>query len=43
MDFLDKFNIHIKNKELLLTALTHSSYANEHDLESYERRKVMRD
>lgn len=29
MDFLEKFDINIKNKELLKTALTHSSFANE--------------
>ena len=43
MDFLDKFNININNKDLLLTALTHSSYANEHDTESYERLEFLGD
>ena len=43
MDFLDKFDIHIKNKDLLLTALTHSSYANEHKVESYERLEFLGD
>lgn len=43
MDFLDKYGIHINNKEMLLTALTHSSYANEHDLESYERLEFLGD
>ena len=43
MDFLQKYNIDIKNKELLLTALTHSSYANEHDCDSYERLEYLGD
>ena len=43
MDFLDKFGINIKNKELLLTALTHSSYSNEHNVESYERLEFLGD
>ncbi len=43
MDFLEKFDIHIKNKDLLLTALTHSSYANEHKVESYERLEFLGD
>ena len=43
MDFLKKFNIDIKNKDLLLTALTHSSYANEHKVESYERLEFLGD
>ena len=43
MDFLKKFKINIKNKELLLTALTHSSYANEHDCDSYERLEFLGD
>ncbi len=43
MNFLDKFNIKIKDKELLLTALTHSSYAHEHNVESYERLEFLGD
>lgn len=43
MIFLDKFNIKIKNEELLLTALTHSSYANENNVESYERLEFLGD
>ena len=43
MDFLEKFSINIKNKDLLLTALTHSSYANEHNVESYERLEFLGD
>ena len=43
MDFLDKFGVHINDKELLLTALTHSSYANEHNCNSYERLEFLGD
>ena len=43
MDFLKKYNIDIKNKDLLLTALTHTSYANEHDSISYERLEYLGD
>lgn len=43
MDFLNKYKINIENKELLLTALTHSSYANEHKCESYERLEFLGD
>ena len=43
MNFLEKYNISIKNNELLLTALTHSSYANEHDCEHYERLEFLGD
>ena len=43
MDFLDKFGISINNKELLLTALTHSSYSNEHNVPSYERLEFLGD
>ena len=43
MDFLKKYNINIRNKELLLTALTHSSYANEHACEDYERLEYLGD
>lgn len=43
MDFLEKYNIHINNKELLLTALTHSSYSNEHKCENYERLEFLGD
>ena len=37
MNFLEKYNIDIEDKELLLTSLTHTSYANEHNVTSYER------
>lgn len=43
MDFLNKFGINIKDKELLLRALTHSSYSNEHDCENYERLEFLGD
>ncbi len=43
MDFLSKFGINIKNKELLLRALTHSSYSNEHNCENYERLEFLGD
>ncbi|MCH5167710.1 MAG: ribonuclease III [Erysipelotrichales bacterium] len=43
MDFLSDLGIVIKNQELLLTALTHSSYANEENVESYERLEFLGD
>ena len=43
MDFLDNAGIKIKNEELLLTALTHSSYANEERVNSYERLEFLGD
>ena len=44
MEFLKKFNISFKNKELLQTALTHSSYSNEHkDCVNYERLEYLGD
>ena len=44
MDFLNKFNIKIKNKELMQTALTHSSYSNEHkECMNYERLEYLGD
>ena len=43
MNFLEKYNIDIKDKELLLTSLTHTSYANEHDVASYERLEYLGD
>lgn len=43
MDFLNKFGIKINNQELLLTALTHSSYSNEHNVENYERLEFLGD
>ena len=38
-----KFGITIKNKDLLIEALTHSSYANEHGSVSYERLEFLGD
>lgn len=43
MDFLEKLGIRIKNEELLKTALTHSSYANEENVDSYERLEFLGD
>ncbi len=43
MNFLDKFNIQINNQELLNTALTHSSYSNEHGGSNYERLEFLGD
>ncbi len=43
MDFLDKYNIKIKDQDLLLRALTHSSYANEHNCTNYERLEFLGD
>lgn len=43
MNFLDKYKIKIKNKELLDTALTHSSYSNEHGGTNYERLEFLGD
>lgn len=43
MDFLNKYGIEIKNQDLLLTALTHSSYAYENHCEDYERLEFLGD
>ena len=43
MDFLEKYGIYIKDKGLLLRALTHSSYSNEHNCENYERLEFLGD
>lgn len=44
MDFLQKFNIKLKNKKLLSIAFTHSSFANEHKgCENYERLEFLGD
>lgn len=43
MDFLKKFGIEIKDKELFLMALTHSSYSNEHGGDNYERLEFLGD
>ena len=43
MEFLKKYHITIKNQELLQTALTHTSYSNEHNCASYERLEFLGD
>ena len=43
MNLLQKYDIDIQNKELLLTALCHSSYANEKRMPSYERLEFLGD
>ena len=43
MDFLEKYHINLKDKNLLLTSLTHTSYANEHNVTSYERLEFLGD
>ncbi len=43
MEILEKYNIKIKNKKLLETALTHSSFSNEHNVECYERLEYLGD
>lgn len=43
MNFLEKYNIKIKNQELLNMALTHSSYSNEHGGSNYERLEFLGD
>lgn len=43
MNFLSDYGIEVKNIDLLLTALTHSSYANENHTSSYERLEFLGD
>ncbi len=43
MNFLEKYGIKINNQDLLLRALTHSSYSNEHNCENYERLEFLGD
>lgn len=43
MNFLEKYGIHLKDEDLLLTALTHTSYSNEHNCENYERLEFLGD
>lgn len=43
MDFLRKYGIEINNQDLLLTALTHSSFAYENHCEDYERLEFLGD
>ena len=43
MKFLENMGIKINNEELLKTALTHSSYSNEHNCDNYERLEYLGD
>lgn len=43
MKFLEKYNIKFNNLDLLSKALTHSSYANEHGGDNYERLEFLGD
>jgi len=43
MDFLAKYGIQIKDEDLLLTALTHSSYGYENQCDNYERLEYLGD
>ncbi len=43
MKFLEKYGIKIKDEKMLITALTHTSYSNEHNCESYERLEYLGD
>ena len=43
MDFLEARGITIKNNDLLMQALTHTSYSNEHGVPSYERLEFLGD
>ncbi len=43
MEFLKKYNIEIKDEDLLDIALTHSSFSNEHSGENYERLEFLGD
>ena len=43
MEMLEKLNIKTDNENLYKTALTHTSYANEHGIESYERLEYLGD
>lgn len=41
--FFQKYNIKIKNKQLMLQAFTHSSYSNEYHTKNYERLEFLGD
>lgn len=43
MELLDKLNIKTENEKLYQTALTHTSFSNEHGCESYERLEYLGD
>ena len=43
MKFLSNYNVFLNDASLLDTALTHSSYSNEHDCDNYERLEYLGD
>lgn len=43
MKFLEKYGIYVKDEATMWTALTHSSYSNEHGCENYERLEFLGD
>ena len=43
MQILEKLNVKPKNMKLYETAFVHTSYANEHNVESYERLEFLGD
>lgn len=43
MKFLEKYGIFVKDEKTMWTALTHSSYSNEHGCENYERLEFLGD
>ncbi len=43
MNFLKKYGIEFKDNDLITTALTHSSFSNEHNIECYERLEYLGD
>ena len=43
VELLEKLNVPYKNEKLYITALTHTSYANEHSVTSYERLEYLGD
>ena len=43
MEIFNKLDIHFKNKKLYETALTHTSFSNEHKVSSYERLEYLGD
>ena len=42
-EFFDKYQIEVKNESRMRSAFTHSSYSNEHHVESYERLEFLGD
>ncbi len=42
-EFFDKYQIEVKNESRMHSAFTHSSYSNEHHVESYERLEFLGD